>query len=324
MLDSRDKTVRKDAFFIRTTEVGNYLNCPRNWVFMSHNGFNLEPTVRPQKLRFGIVWHAGMEAVYDDRDPFEALTAEFEKEIELIHGVSAYDPYIHEEIENEKLLANTLMQGYMEWRNTEATPPDHLFQPISTEKRIIVRIGNTHGYLAVRLDGEMLDEQGGLWILEHKSRGKSSSVGNPPELQLDIQMGLQMYACQRTSPHPVRGVLYNLTRKQMPSNRVKAPIYGRHQVHRSKDELCVIEDTLRNVYYEMRKDSALAKKDPEKALYTLRYNPQPMGFCSWGCSAKEICESINRREDVGYLIETSLKPRDKTIWETLEEELAEN
>jgi len=291
---------------------------------MSHNGLNLEPRVRPQKLRFGIVWHAGLEALYRGKDPFVALTEEFNKEVELILGAAAYEPDIQEAVEQERQLAATLMQGYLEWRNTEAQPPDNSFSVEDIERRIIVPIGGTHGYLAARLDGEVIDNNGGLWILEHKTRGKSSSVDNPPELQLDLQMGLQLYSCAKTTVHVVRGVLYNLTRKQLPSSRVKAPIYGRHAVTRSKDELQMIEQTLAVTYYNMRRDSNLIAKDLNTALTTLRYNPQPNGLCQWGCSVKDICEAINRKEDVDYLIDVSLKPRGKTIWETLEEELAEN
>lgn len=322
--DSFGNKVRKDAYVIRATELGQFINCPRNWMFMSHNGFNLEPNVRPNKLRFGIVWHAGMEALYRGDDPVKALRDEMDKEVELVMGVAAFDPTIREEIDNERALADTLMQGYLVWRNNEADPPDTSFTPKWVERRILLPIDGSRAYLAARLDAEVLDKNGGLWVLEHKTRGKSSSVINPPELQLDLQMGLQLYASERSCEYKTRGVLYNLTRKQMPGPRVKSPIYGRHAVTRSKAELAVMEYVLTNMYYDMRNASTMIRKDPEKAMLTLRYNPQPMGLCAWGCSVKDICEAINRREDVQYLIDAKLKPRDKTIWETLRDELDEN
>jgi hypothetical protein len=324
LYDSLEQAIRKNAYIIRATEVGQFLNCPRNWMFMSHNGLNLEQRVRPQKLRFGIVWHAGLEALYRNKDPYKALDEEFEKEVQLLRSSLAYDADMHEKVEGERTLAKALMEGYLQWRNTEATPPDRNFSPLHVERRLVVPLLNTRAYLAARLDAELLDNSGGLWILEHKSRGKSSSVDNPPELQLDLQMGLQMFACGATSTYPLRGVLYNLTRKQMPSNRVRSPIYGRHAVMKSKNELAVMQFTLLTAYRAMSKATNLIKKDTERAMFELRYNPQPMGFCQWGCSVKEICESINRKEDVQYLIDATLKPREKTIWEVLEEELAEN
>ncbi len=325
LIDTLGNKIRRNAYVIRATELGQYINCPRNWMFMSHNGMNMEQRVRPQKLRFGIVWHAGMEAIYDGRDPFEALEKEFDLEVELIRQEMQYSPEVHDQVEEERLLAKALMTGYMQWRNTEATPHDDLFTTEHVERRFVVPIRGTIGYLAARLDGLLADKHGGLWVLEHKTRGKSSNVSNPPELQLDLQMGLQLLTCADSMPdRNIRGVIYNLTRKQMPSSRVRSPIYFRHQVMRSKDELDVINHTLTTMYREMRKASNMIRKDWIRALYTLRYNPQPMGFCQWGCGVKAICESANRKEDVQYLVDAQLKERDTNIWDMLKEELSES
>lgn len=322
--DSLDKIVRSDAFIVRATEMGQFLNCPRNWMFMSHNGLNLEDKIRTSKLRFGIVWHSALEALYNGEDPFKAIDAGFEKEANEIFGIDACDPLIQQEINNERELAQTLMQGYMTWRVDVANPSDNDLTIVDTERRMLLPLDGTRAYLAVRLDTEATDRNGGLWIIEHKSRGKSSNVEDPPELDLDLQLSLQLYALKNTSDKNVRGAIYNLTRKQAPSSRVRSAIYARHQLIRSPAEIDGIEITLRNAYYEMRRASNLVKSDPVKAMYHLRYNPQPYGLCRWGCSVKDICQAINRREDVQYLIEYKFKTRDKSVWEMLEEELAED
>jgi hypothetical protein len=322
--DSLDNIVRSDAFIVRATEMGQFLNCPRSWMFMSHNGLNLEDKIRPSKLRFGIVWHSALEAVYNGEDPFKAIDEGFIKEATDIFGLDASDPLIQEQIEREKELAKILMQGYMTWRLDVAVPSDKELTVVDAERRMLLPLDGTRAYLAVRLDTEVLDKNGGLWIIEHKSRGKSSNVEDPPELDLDLQLSLQLYALKNTTDMNVRGAIYNLTRKQAPSNRVKSAIYARHKLVRSNAEIDGIEITLRNAYYDMRRASNLVKSDPVEAMLNLRYNPQPYGLCGWGCSVKDICQAINRREDVEYLIESKLKPRDKNIWEVLEEELAED
>lgn len=318
------KDIPDDAYIVRATELGQFMNCPRNWFFMSHNGLNLEPRVRPQKLRFGLVWHKGMEYLYSNKDPFEGMAEEFKKEEELIYGVAAYDAEIAQAIEEEKDLARMMMEGYMAWRNT-ASPPDSSFTTKAVERRIVVEIpGGTGALLAIRFDGEVL-KSGGLWVLEHKTRGKSSSVDNPPELALDLQMGLQLYGASKTNTEPVRGAIYNLARKMKPSARVKSPLFGRHEVVRTKHELAVIELVVASRVPAMQHYTALAKAYTDTGessiLEIVPYNPQPLGLCSWGCSVKNICESINRREDVKYLISTSLKLREKNILEVLAEEL---
>lgn len=320
LLDHNGAVVPDDAFIIRATELGQYINCPRNWVFQSHNGFNLESKVRPQKLRFGIVWHKGLEYLYTGKDPFQGLREEFDKEEALIFGIASADPDIKQMIDEERELARVMMEGYLAWRNNGATPPDASFTVKAAERRVLIHIEKKI-YLAVRFDTEVLDKNKGLWVLENKTRGKSSAVDNPPELQLDLQMGLQLLAAQETNPESVRGALYNLARKQAPSARVKSPLFGRHAITRSKDELSVLRRTLRHRAVEMIRDSELVAEDAD-ALEYIRYNPQSMGVCQWGCSVKEICEAINRREDVSYLIDAKLKKRDKTIWETLTEEIA--
>lgn len=314
--------IPEDSYIVRATEVGQFLNCPRNWMFASHNGFNLEPAVRPQKLRFGIVWHKGLECLYKGEDPFKGMEQEFDKEVELILGVAAYDPDIKQTVDEERELARVMMEGYLHWRNT-CSPPDNELSILHTERRVLVPIEDTSAYLAVRFDAEAV-YRGGVWVMEHKSRGKSSAVDNPPGLQLDIQMGLQLLASSLNNELPVRGALYNLARKQAPSKRVRSPLFGRHSVVRSKDELGRLMNTLKLTALDMMKSSALIETDPYSAMVSLRYNPQPLGLCAWGCSVKEICESINRGEDVEYLVKASLKPREKTIWEVLEEEFSNN
>ena len=323
LLDCTGQPVSEKSFIIRATELGQYINCPRNWMFSSHNGFNLESKIRPQKLRFGIVWHKGLECLYKDEDPFKGMEEEFQKEEEFSFGLSATDPDIRAMLDEEKELARLMMEGYLAWRNTEAVPPDRDFTVKYVERRVVVPIPEGSIYLAVRTDTDLLDKNGGLWVLENKSRGKSSAVDNPPELQLDLQMGLQLLALKESNPEHVRGAIYNLARKQKPSNRVKSPLFGRHQVFRSQHELDVLRKVLVARGEEMWEDSKLIKTDPIEAMEKVRYNPQTMGLCQWGCSVKEICEAINRREDVRYLVEAKLKPREKTIFETLSEEVDE-
>ena len=327
LLDHLGNKVPEDAYIIRATELGQFINCPRNWFFMSHNGLNLEPKVRPQKLRFGLVWHKGMEYLYSGKDPFMGMLEEFKKEEELIYGVAAYDADMAAAIDDERELARLMMEGYLAWRET-ASPPDSSFTTKAVERRVLIALNGC--YLAVRFDGEVIGK-GGLWVLEHKTRGKSSSVDNPPELALDLQMGLQLLAASLTNPESVRGAIYNLARKMKPSNRVKTPLFGRHEVVRTKDELSIIQKVVEaraavmKIYTGManayKKNKELGQEIMEVGL---TYNPQPLGLCSWGCSVRNICESINRREDAQYLVDVSLKSRDKTIWDVLQEEISEN
>lgn len=329
LLDYWGNPIRKDAFIIRATEFGQFVNCPRSWAFGTHNGLNLEPVQTSPKLRFGTIWHEGMEAIYDPnnpKDPFTAISDCFAQERQVFEdtlGVEAHDPELVQQLNEEEELATKLMTSYESWRTSLAEPSDLELNFQSAEHRYVIPLEGTNAYIAVKFDAEVLDKHDGFWIMEHKTRGKSSDVGNPPELELDFQMGIQLLVASYVRDN-VRGVLYNLARKQPPGPRVKKDIFGRHKAQRTPYMLQYLESYVLEIYREMRQASNIIKGDDwDYGLRRLRYNPQPMGFCRWGCPVKEICESINRGEDYEYLINEKLTPRSKNIWETLEEELQE-
>lgn len=329
LLDYWGNPIRKDAYIIRATEFGQFINCPRNWAFGTHNGLNLEPVYKSPKLRFGTIWHEGMEAIYNpqaSKDPFTAISDCFSEERQIFEdvlGVEAYDPELTKQLSEEETLANQLMTAYEDWRNTLADPRDSDLNFVGAEHRYVIPLDGTRAYVAVKFDAEALDRNSGFWIMEHKTRGKSSDVGNPPELELDFQMGIQLLVASYVHDN-VRGVLYNLARKQPPGPRVKKDIFGRHKAQRTPYMLKYLESYVLMVYRDMREASRLLQgPEWEYGIRRLRYNPQPMGFCRWGCAVKEICEAINRGEDYEYLVREKLTPREKNIWETLEEELQE-
>lgn len=319
ILDIHGKVVDVDSFIIRATEVSQYLNCPRNWFVQSHNGLNLEPPLKPQKLRFGTIWHLAMEYLYSGKDPFQGIEDGIRHELDLIHELLAVDPDVHQGVEEDKLLLYSMLKSYMEWRNSEADPTDDMFKVYSVEERFVVPFNNdTPYYLVAKLDAILEDRSGGLWVLEHKTRSKGSSVTVAPDLQLDMQTGLQLLVCKHAFPDKtVKGVIYNLARKQALTSRVRSPVFGRHEIFRSKSELDILEIFLNMLAADMKRDAARDKTD----MHCLRYNPNTFGICTWGCSVKDVCEAMIRGEDVDYLIETGLRPRSKTIFEVLEEDM---
>ena len=324
LLDAGGKAVRQDAFIVRATELSQFRNCPRNWFFTSHNGLNLERRVTNRKLRFGIVMHKALEVMYGGAPAdavISALNAALEEEREALDAYWSVE--LNQEFEEDRLLANSLMHEYMGWVHSEnCSYPDSEFNFKHTERRVITQLPGTYAYLAVKMDAEAEGRiVGGYWVLEHKTRGKSTNVSNPQEIFMDLQLGAQLWTLSKEGKRP-SGVLFNLIRKQMPGPRVKAPLFARHRATRTAQELRIFEETLFRVYHDMR-DTArriLVDKEP---FYTLPYNPQTMGVCSWGCPVKDLCGAICRGDDTTLVIESQLKPRDKDIWQVLEEDQSE-
>jgi len=322
------------AFVIRHTELPQFLNCPREWFLSSHNGMNLEPRLTNPKLRFGTCWHKALEEYYKNgfsldeaiRGWQEAMSEERDRIYQEI-GEGLYDPDMVETLNQEDELGTNLLRHYVPWDQEENRKIGLRVQHV--ERRLVVPIGDSI-YLAAKLDGEVTDSAGDYWVLEHKSQGKSSRVDNPDNLVLDVQMGLQLITLQiaLNEETNIRGALYNLTRKQLPGPRVKAPVFGRHRVTRNKHELRNLYNYLKRNAHQMISISENAghfntEEDASNLLNMIDYNPQMFGKCAWGCAFREVCESANRGENVNYLLESNFKRRERDIWQVLEEETNE-
>lgn len=328
MRDSLGNKVPKSSMVIRATEVGEFRNCRRKWFFGSHNGLNLEPVMRDKKLSEGICWHAGLESYYSTGDFETGFMTAFGEEVSLMQSVigdGIYDELIQADLNARKELALTLFELYKEWSTTTAEPSDYGMETVSVEQRLLIPLCTPKGnksrtWVAVRLDG-VVKKDNIYYVLEHKYLSKSTAVDNPQHLSLDLQMGIQQWALSHYlalhDPNAIiGGALYNLTRKQMPSSRVKNPLFGRHLVHRSKTEL----DILVRGLYKDSQDMRATKRSPSERTY----NPQPTGICTWGCAFRSVCDAMNRGGDVKVLLDNGYQKREKDIWKLLQEEMDNN
>lgn len=356
MMDSLGNRIPKNAIILRHTEVPDFRNCRLPWVVASHNGMNLEPLVSNEKLRFGTCWHGGLEAYYrrllqgnEPSDYTEIMKQGFMEEydkqlnkIQLNLGAAYGDPELLEKLKAEKELGMALSESYIDW--VIDNPPEDLeisdkdLQVLAVEWRIVVPLYNPFNqrkskiYIAAKLDTVVAHGER-LLVLEHKTASKATDVNNNPLLQLDLQMGIQLYVLReflRKVKHPtplqkimqskkLSGAIYNVTRKQAPSSKVKNPLHGRQRVLRSNLELD-------NLGRELFLDGGRMRnciKHPSTEIYT---NPEPYAGskCSWKCAIKSICEARNRGEDYQFLLNQKFKPRDKDIWQLLEEETKES
>jgi hypothetical protein len=328
--DSLGNTIPKSAQIIRATEVVQFRQCRRQWYFSSHNGLNLEPIVESHALRFGKAWHKALEYLYEPGrlgDPLDAalqgLEEQYNQEREKVGLVLEDFGDVYQAMQEELQLGKQLLEHYIRWAENEAKPSDRALKPRGVEVRLLIPLPTDTGtrsrsWLAVRLDGIVETQDGLIWVLEHKTRHKGSSVDDPDCLPLDIQMGLQIWALKQQMGKEgakVAGALYNLVRKQLPSPRVRSPIFGRHMVFRSTQEL---NHLIKQIYYdslEMRKTA----RDPERYCY---HNPQPWGFLCAKCPFCPPCEAIGRGEDVAALLYGNYRKREKDVFQMLEEEMS--
>lgn len=326
MIDSLGNKIPKNAFILRHTEVGEFLNCPRKWYFTSQHGLNLTSKTKDTKLRFGTCWHAGLEDYYNlakkkiNLDNNTALSTAkqgivnsftLEKErMQQVLGDLFHEELIQDTLEKEITLLNQLIHGFIPWALAEAQPTDKELLVKAVEPRILVRVAKSNCWLATRLD-TVFEYRNQLWIGEHKTTSKSASVNNADHLPLDLQMDLQLWAFSKLvssnndTACTVAGALYTLARKQKPGPRVKSPLFGRHLVFRSQLEMTATETDLYWIYRRMRQYLIGKPKYVRGA-----YNPQPWGgHCTWGCAFNGVCQALKRGEDVKYLLDTNFIKR---------------
>jgi len=324
--DSFGNILPENAFIIRHTEVSEFRNCPRKWILTSHNGFNLEPKETHPALRFGSCWHKALEFHYLGKDRFEGFGQAYKEEEEDLYkflGAGLYEEDMQEKLQTEQDLGIKLLELYPEWAEEQAEPSDKEFKVVDVEKRLLIPIETpdgkpTNGWLAAKLD-TVVDKNDMLYVLEHKTRSKTSSVADNPLLPLDLQMGLQVLSLWAISQqitgkqHNMVGALYNLARKQMPGPRVRTPVFGRQEVVRNIKELMLLKN---NLYIDL-----LEMREYVQNVRTDRYNPQPIGVCRWGCSVKTICEAMVKGENYKDYVDTYFKQRDRDFITVLKEEM---
>jgi hypothetical protein len=332
MLDSLGNVIPEDALIIRHTEIGSLRNCKRRWFFESHNGMNLEPLFEDPKRIFGTAWHSALESLYlhyastgkysisKAVDAFrEKLDSSWDKLCNAVLSFGDEESTMDLDVYKSMLnMGEVLLPMYGDWANSsECKPPDRELKVISAEQRLIVPLLSPRVYITAKIDTvvQHTTHDKMTYIMEHKTSSSSSSVTNPGVLDIDLQLAIQLWVIRQVYPDlNVAGILYNAMRKQLPSNRVKAPIFGRTIVYKSTKEL---DRTMQMIALTDVMDMVLCKNNK----MNITYNPQVLGVCSWGCKFYNACSAINRGEDIDSIIESSFKTRDKNIWQMLEEEV---
>jgi len=330
LLDIRGRPLPESAFITRHTELSQFLSCPRKWAVLSHNGLNRQPKAQNRNLRIGTIWHEALEDYYlmkkigvPAEDAIEAGRIKLEKAIKedresLLESLQMTGIFSEtSEADNDADLLRQMYQGYTHWANHEALVRDLDFDVVDVERRLIVPIYTNKGkkaramYLAVKIDA-IIQYKGGMWVMEHKTAGRSTKVDDVPGLALDLQLALQAMALQHYT-HRMRGIFYNVARKQAPSSRVKAPLFGRTLVQKNMAEMQNVQELLYQAGLEMRRISNQLKKakDPVAELRNIRHIPNVIGNgpCIWGCPALALCEALNRNDDYHYLYDSTFEDR---------------
>lgn len=273
----------------------NAMDCRLNWYWSYHEGY--KPIKSSPALELGIGIHEALDKYYSEGADLVAFFEEWSDN--RIRELAAVWDDDNDDLLENKELGMAMLQGYVE----EYDGKDN-FDVIATEKTLMSRIpvpGRdtlSKCYLVARLDGLVRDhETGKLFSLEHKTFSRF----NPGHMEVDHQFTAQVWLGQNLAnemgmDEEVVGVIYNGLRKQKPSPRVRLPLFERHKLYRTEQQINVM---LHRAYWQYREFNK-----PGIPIY-----PQPNPIRCGMCEFQNVCAEYQRGGDFQFLLDEQFTKR---------------
>lgn len=210
---------------IHISDIRTFRTCRRRWEWSSGMGRNLEPVVPYIPFFTGRAIHHCLEMYYGpDRIPLDKSLDQFlkdeKKEIEKIAKLwPAEEASFDEQIE----MMRGILGHYKLWvEHDHKMYSDENLEFISLEQEFDVPMLTAKGRvskkmrLGGRFDGVVLHKPTEeYWIWECKTTRSVSELVN--SLANDEQCGAYIYAASKMLGVPIKGVLYNIIRKKVPT-----------------------------------------------------------------------------------------------------------
>lgn len=195
------------------------------WGFSSHNRQSLRPVGSPPSaLNVGGLVHHGLEFALNGHSEPAAevarqadIQAEENQAIYLEQVGCLWSPEEQERVAADKALAVGMVQNYCNyWRfggtNRSTVEP---YTVKATEVTFKVPIPNTAHHYAGTFDAILQDQQGRLWIMDHKTYSRPS-----PKEKQELLWQFRSYGWVASQLFPndeIGGTIYNGLKKQLPT-----------------------------------------------------------------------------------------------------------
>lgn len=363
-------------FRLSTTERQEFKECRRRWDYGSLSRQGIEANRPAIALWFGTGIHHALEMYYSNTPAElseEEKTSYIEGETEpWFNIVRHWDQWCKKELArleesqkglwDEQLqelqasvdLGREMLKGYVSWSEVADEQVGTGFKKVLyTEREFAVPIPGEDGepyhftdgsgqewemWLVGRLDMVVEDEDGRIWVLDHKT---SKDRLDPEILTLDDQMTMYLWAAQQILKQPIEGCYYNVLRKKLPV--VPEVLKSGKGLSKAKTI-----DTTYDVYLQAILDNGFDPADYDEILDILANKktgfferekvhrnqheiamagrmllleaidmlndpyiyPNPCRDCKWKCDYLTLCLATNRNDDVEYLKQTLYRKRE--------------
>lgn len=208
-----------DAFEIHVTDKQTFKTCRQKWQFSSNLQRNLEPKLAYEPFWIGTAFHEALGHYYDpdsQRDMDNAIVIARQHVQAWYTRLEEVSDADTETYDKWMLTLPAMLRNYAEFAEDPANDDRDNFDVMWTEREFHIPIpglGEEVTY-SFRTDGLVMDRQGNLWILEHKTA--ASFPGNTDYLMMDDQVGSYLWALEEVFDLEIEGVIYNWVKKKVP------------------------------------------------------------------------------------------------------------
>lgn len=249
----------------------------------------------PERLALGTLGHEVLEQFYT-LPPAKRKVPAMKKLTETLVKKTT----IKELNSDARRLLQGMLIGFAAWRNNKAEceytddiigledcwPELPFYEALNADGSIILR-----GYI----------DQVFVSTRQRRTVGMVESKFNKDIRYDDVDQRLQLstylWVLRRLFPKARRYICYyQILRKQLPSPRVRTPLFHREPVERTLDELQVFEQDIIQAALDL----------PTGAVY-----PHYMDSCKWSCDFQTACLQRANPEDVAYILKTEFTTRNQ-------------
>jgi len=280
---------------ISPTQLDTWTDCRLKWRW----GREYYPLRRSAALDLGIGLHEALASYYTDvmqgynsgNSLVEYFSAWADEQLAALDSDSfSHDDDLKSLVEI-RTLGIAMLEGYTKFYAKDD------FEVLAVEETVTRQLPGTDWEVEGRLDAIIRVGGGymhGVYVLEHKSFSQLDTE----HLNRDHQFVAESWLAESLEFGPVRGVLYNGLRKQIPSPRVKNPLFERHH----------IEVNGAQVKHWLRRCKSMhdALTRGKLAIY-----PEPSTMKCRFCQFKSPCTEYMRGGDSQFLLDTLFTTREE-------------
>jgi RecB family exonuclease len=260
---------------VTNSEIETWRTCKRRWWYKYWHLRALPEKAPVGALTLGSAVHMGLENYYRDGTDPVALVANYYLE------AADHWPEAKVELANESSLAQTMLDGYLDWVAETGVDAGLRVTGVETVVEMPLRPGIT---LRGKLDQVVQREDGAHMFLDFKT---APQVTPPPHLQIMSQF--RVYALLRagTMDSWTDGAYYQILKKVKRSVTAKPPFFTRYEVRWSASEMRAAWAHVLSTVDEI----ASARRQLEAgADHHYVVPPHPTRDCGWRCEFLPICK----------------------------------